>query len=145
MPKSSTLDAPNATTFSRAAVSENQTVTINRTLVGVLALTCLIGAVAAFFYEEDDVNMWRGIFTRVGLVLTALWMALPKDGALGKWANVSLTTLIGIMAAIFMVARNPRQYVPLLLVVAAIARFLRPREKARPTREFRDTKGDQSH
>lgn len=123
-------------------MSENQTVTINRTLVGVLAIACLIGAGAAFLYEDDDVNMWRGIFTRLGLVLTALWMALPKDGTLGKWANVSLTTLIGIILAVFMVARNPRQYVPLMLAVAAIGRFLRPREKARPPREFRETKND---
>lgn len=123
-------------------MSENQTVTINRNLVGVLALASLIGAVAAFIYEDDEVNMWRGIFTRVGLVLTTLWMALPKDGTLGKWANVSITTLIGMMVAIFMVARNPRQYVPLLLVLAAIGRFLRPREKARPPREFRETKND---
>jgi hypothetical protein len=125
-------------------VSENQTVTVNRTLVGVLAIACLIGAAAAFLYEDDDVNMWRGIFTRVGLVLTALWMALPKEGTLGKWANVSLTTLIGITLAIFMVARNPRQYVPLMLAVAAVGRFLRPREKARPAREFRERKSDQA-
>ncbi len=125
-------------------MSENQTVTINRAMVGVLAIACLIGAGAAFLYEDDDVNMWRGIFTRVGLVLTALWMALPKDGTLGKWANVSMTTLIGIMVAIFMIARNPRQYVPLMLAVAAIGRFLRPREKNRPTREFRETKSDEA-
>lgn len=125
-------------------MSEHQSVTINRTLVGVLAIVCLIGACAAFLYEEDDVNMWRGIFTRVGLVLGALWMALPKDGTLGKWANVSLTTLVGVMLAIFMVARNPRQYVPLVLAVAAIGRFLRPREKARPPREFRGRSNDQA-
>ncbi len=136
---------PINSTYSRATVSENQTVTINRRLVGVLALASLIGAGAAFFYEEDEVNMWRGIFTRVGLVLTALWMALPKDGTLGKWANVSITTLIGIMVAIFMVARNPRQYVPLMLAVAAIGRFLRPRDKARPPREFRESSGKHPH
>ena len=117
-------------------MSENQKVTINRGLVGWLALASLLGAGASFLFEADDVNVWQGIFTRVGIVLTALWMALPKDGTLGNWANVSLTTLIGIVAAIFVVARNPRQSVPMLLAVAAIGRLLRPRDKPRPPREF---------
>ena len=125
----------------RAAVSENQKVTINRGLVGWLALASLLGAGASFVFEGEDVNVWQGIFTRVGIVLTALWMALPKDGTLGNWANVSVTTLIAIVAAIFVVARNPRQSVPVLLAVAAIGRFLRPRDKPRPPREF--SEGDE--
>ena len=115
---------------------ENQTVTINRSLVGWLALASLVGAGVAFRLETDEVTLWQGVFSRVGLVLTALWMALPKDGTLGRWANVSLTTLIGIVIALLVVVRNPKQYVPLLLVAAVVARFLRPREKPRPPREF---------
>lgn len=118
------------------SVSENQTVTINRGLVGWLAVACLLGAGAAILLETDEVKLWQGVFTRVGIVLAALWMALPKDGTLGRWANVSITTLIGIIVAIFVVARNPKQYVPIVMAVAVIARFLRPREKPRPPRDF---------
>ena len=117
-------------------MSENQTVTINRGLVGGLALASLVGAGVSFLWETDDVPFWQGVFTRVGIVLAALWLALPKDGTLGPWANVSLTTLIGIIVAIFVVARNPKQYVPIVLAVAVIARYLRPPDKPRPPREF---------
>lgn len=113
----------------------NQQVTINRPLVGWLALICIAGAVASFFLEAKDVNVWQGILTRVSIVLTALWMALPKDGTLGNWASVSVTTLIAIVASIFVVARDPKRFLPILLAVAAVARFLRPREKSRPPRE----------
>ncbi len=111
-----------------------QPVTINRGLLGCLALGCLIGAAVSFVYETEEVNIWQGAFTRVGIVLTALWMALPRDGRLGNWANVSLSTLILIVGAIFVVSRRPQQFLPILLGVAAIGYFLRPREKNRPPR-----------
>lgn len=111
-------------------------ITVNRSLVGWLALGCVGGAAASFFLEADQVNIWQSILTRVGIVLTALWMALPKDGTLGNWANVSVSTLVGIVLAIFVVARNPRQSLPMLIVVAVIGYFLRPREKRRPPRDF---------
>lgn len=112
----------------------DQRVTINRPLVGGLALLCIAGAVASFFVEAKDVNVWQGILTRVSIVLTALWLALPKDGTLGNWASVSVTTLIALVASIFVVARDPKRFLPILLAVAAIARFLRPKEKTRPPR-----------
>ena len=115
-----------------------QPVTINRGLVGCLALGCLIGAAASFVYETEEVNVWQSAFTRVGIVMTALWMALPRDGRLGSWANVSLSTIIGIVGAIFFVSNKPKQLLtilPILLGVAAIGFFLRPREKQRPPRE----------
>ena len=53
------------------SVSENQTVTINRSLVGWLALASLLGAGAAFILETEEITLWQGVFSRVGLVLTA--------------------------------------------------------------------------
>ncbi len=114
----------------------NQKVTINRRLVGWLALAFLVGAVISFTSEGDTVNMWQGICTRVGVVLGTLWLALPKDGTLGKWAEVSMTKLLVIVLALIVVVRAPQRYVPILLAVAAAGRYLRPPEKPRPPREF---------
>ena len=118
----------------------DQKVTINRRLVGCLALAFLVGAVVAFTRaltkEDDSVNMWQSICTRVGVVLGALWLALPKDGTLGKWAEVSMTKLLVIVLALIVVVRAPQRYVPILLAVAAAGRYLRPPDKPRPPREF---------
>ncbi len=114
----------------------DQKVTVNRRLVGCLALAFLAGAVVAFTSEGDSVNLWQGICTRVGVVLGALWLALPKDGTLGKWAEVSMTKLALIVLGLIVVVRAPQRYVPILLAVAAIGRYLRPRDKPRPPREF---------
>ena len=114
----------------------DQKVTINRRLVGCLALAFLVGAVIAFTREGDSVNMWQSICTRVGVVLGALWLALPKDGTLGKWAEVSMTKLLVIILALIVVVRAPQRYVPILLAVVAAGRYLRPPDKPRPPREF---------
>lgn len=115
-------------------MSDQPPVTINRSLVGWLALACWISAGVSLGFDAEGVPLWQAVSTRVGLVLTALWMALPKDGRLGNWANVSMTTLIAIVAAIFVAARNPWRTIPIILAVAAVARMLRPRDKPRPPR-----------
>jgi NhaP-type Na+/H+ or K+/H+ antiporter len=114
----------------------DQKVTINRRLVGYLTLAFLAGALVAFTQDGDSVNFWQGICTRVGVVLGALWLALPKDGTLGKWAEVSMAKLLVIVLALIVVVRAPQRYAPILLAVVAAGRYLRPPEKPRPPREF---------
>jgi hypothetical protein len=119
----------------------DQKVTINRRLVGCLALVFLVGAGIMFATEDSSqggsADLWQNILFRVGMVLATFWMALPKDGSLGKWAEeVSMTKLLVIVVAIVMFVRAPRQYLPILLAIAAAARFLRPPEKPRPPRAF---------
>jgi hypothetical protein len=115
----------------------NQKVTINRTLVGWLALAFLIGAVASFVTEDKETaTLWQGICTRLGVLLAALWLALPKDGTLGRWAEISILKLLVIVLALIVVVRAPQRYLPILLAIAAAGRFLRPPEKTRPPRQF---------
>lgn len=114
----------------------DQKVTINRRLVGWLALAFLAGAVISFTTEGESVNLWQGICTRVGTLLGALWLALPKDGSLGRWAEMSLLKLLVIVVGLIVVVRAPQRYVPILLAIAAAGRFLRPPEKTRPPRDF---------
>lgn len=118
----------------------DQKVTINRSLVGWLALAFLAGFVVSLFTgPTDKADVWQGICSRVGVVLGALWLALPKDGTLGKWAEVSILKLIVILLIIITAVRSPKRfvpYLPVLLAIAAAARFLRPSGKVRPPRQF---------
>ena len=115
----------------------DQKVTINRSLVGWLALAFLIGFVVTFFTgPKESVDLWQGICSRVGVMLGALWLALPKDGTLGKWAEVSLLKLAVIIVMFIAVIKSPRKYLPFLLAFGAAARFLRPPDKVRPPRDF---------
>ena len=119
----------------------DQKVTINRSLVGWLSLAFLAGFVVTLFTGTNDkADVWQGICSRVGVVLGALWLALPKDGTLGKWAEVSVLKLVVIVAIFIAVVRAPRKYLPILLAIAAAGRFLRPPDKVRPPRDFSSTK-----
>lgn len=111
----------------------DQKVTINRSLVGWLALAFLTAFVISLITgPKDSTDPWQGICSRVGVVLGTLWLALPKDGTLGKWAEVSVLKLVVIVAMFIAVVRAPRKYLPILLAIAAAARFLH-----RPTRFVR--------
>ena len=118
----------------------DQKVTINRSLVGWLALAFLIGFVITLVTgPKDKADVWQGICSRVGVVLGALWLALPKDGTLGKWAEVSVLKLIVILLIVITAIRSPKRfvpYLPILLAIGAAARFLRPPDKVRPPRDF---------
>lgn len=115
----------------------DQKVTINRSLVGWLSLAFLVGFVISLVTDKADV--WQGICSRVGVVLGALWLALPKDGSLGKWSEVSILKLIVILLIVITAVRSPKKfvpYLPILLAIAAIGRYLRPPNKVRPPRNF---------
>ncbi len=109
-------------------------ITINRPLVGVLALGCLLAAAAILIGAPDDNKwtMWRGAFTRVGLLMSAFWLALPYGSRDAAWANVTPWTFLGIMLAVAGVAARPRVAVPILIVLAIVGFVLRPRPKKRP-------------
>lgn len=118
----------------------DQKVTINRSLVGWLALAFLAGFVISLVTgTAEKADVWQGICSRVGVVLGALWLALPKDGSLGKWGEVSILKLIVILLIIVTAVRSPKRfvpYLPILLAVAAASRYLRPPTKTRPPRQF---------
>jgi uncharacterized membrane protein len=109
-------------------------ITINRTLVGVLALGCLLAAVAIWIGAPDDKQwtMWCAAFTRVGLLMSAFWIALPYGNRDAAWANVTPWTFLGIILSVVGVAARPRVAIPILIVLAVVGFVLRPRPKKRP-------------
>ena len=55
----------------------SQSVAINQKLVGTIACTMLVGAGLLWFLGGSQ-NMWTGACLKVGLVMGALWLALPR-------------------------------------------------------------------
>lgn len=117
-------------------MSDNK-VAVSRPLVGVLALCCLAMAAVVWFVAADshESQLWLAGFIRVGLVMSAFWIALPTRGREAAWAHVSRGTLIGIVLALLALLRLPfRIVLPLFVTVAVIGYTLRPRGKKRPRR-----------
>ncbi|NOX53828.1 MAG: hypothetical protein GXP27_05205 [Planctomycetes bacterium] len=118
-----------------------KTIGVNRTLVGVIALGCLVAAgVLLIFSQSIDTRarLWGAAFLRVGLLMGAFWIALPSRHREAAYANISWKTLLGLILAVLAVARYPRTVFPILVVVAIIGFFLRPRNPQRGPRAARN-------
>lgn len=118
----------------------NGKVTVNRPLVGIIALACVGTSVGLYFAgsqtEESSVAVEGAgpAFFRVGLLMAALWLALPPKGQDAAWATVTPGTMIGLVLAIFAVVRMRWMAIPLVIGAALIAVMLRPRARFRPRR-----------
>lgn len=108
----------------------DQTVPVNRLLVGLIALGCLVGAVTIGLLDNWQ-NVWCAAFMRVGLLMAALWLALPSKDREAAWANLSPYTVGGVLVAVFVVARW-KAAIPIVLVIGVIALLLRPRNRRPP-------------
>jgi len=110
---------------------------INRPLVAVLAAVCLAtaGIVAVVDPERSAVI---GAFSRVGLVMGALWLALPAAGGQLGWRIAGPVVVgIAVVAGLVKNARVLVVVVPILLVIAALMLVFRPRspEQSGPRRK----------
>lgn len=117
-------------------------VTLNRPLVGIIALACLAASAWLYFngsFSSDNENFVTGAgigaaFFRVGLLMSALWLALPPKGREASWAKVTPGTFVGLLLSVYLVIRMKWLAIPLLIAVATIGVILRPRTKYRPPR-----------
>ena len=114
----------------------SQTSQVNRPLVGVVSLACFTGA-AVVWWQFDD-RPWStaavGSLTRIGLVMAALWLALPgRFGAIAG-AKLSPKVFMFVLAGVALVAARPRTLLfmlPLLAVLGFFALVIRPRSTQR--------------
>jgi hypothetical protein len=112
------------------AMSE-QPVTINRVLVGTLALACFVAAFGAWWFRPEE-SFWWAAFIRVGLFMAVFWFALPTHGRQAAWANVSPWTIIIPVVIVVALPRYWKLLVPLLAAVMLVGLVLRPKKKPRP-------------
>ena len=122
-------------------MARQTTININRPLVGICALLCFAGALVLLFTGGDsqDTQLWLAACVRVGLLLSAFWIAMPTSTRAAAWANVSPWALVGIAVMAFVVARHPRvlfALLPVLIALAFVGRILRPKPKQRPPRDW---------
>jgi hypothetical protein len=114
---------------------KDNNVAVSRPLVGLLAICCLVvaGLIRMLAPDHQEAQLWLAGFIRVGLVMTAFWIALPSGDRPAAWANISRHTLIGIALGTLALLRLPfRVVLPVAVAVAVIGFVLRPRGKKRP-------------
>lgn len=105
-----------------------------RILIGVVALVCFGAAVGIWLFTTNpEQNALLAAVTRVGIVMGALWLALPKDGANVAWGKTA-TLLIPALVLVALNGRRLLYLLPVAIVVALALAFLRPRAKRRKSR-----------
>jgi hypothetical protein len=98
---------------------------MQRYALGAIALVSLILGIAGVAYygvDESQTSLIAGMCLRIGLVLGALWLALPQLKRLSGEAPPWVVGLV-ILCLLIVIAR-PRTIVvvgPILLVLAALA------------------------
>lgn len=113
--------------------------TIRRHLLGVLSLLLLSAApVLLLVFEGNQYDMAGSLCLRAGLVMGAIWLALPQLLTMGAgWPpRLILAIAIGVVVAVV----RPKAIPIVLLVIAAVAILeavgwlLRPaKKKGRPS------------
>jgi hypothetical protein len=101
---------------------------VNRSLVGALAAACC-GVGAALWFGWPDQEAFAAGCLRVGLLLGAVWLALPTKTRPAAWASISPAVVVVVVLALLLV-RQLRVFIPLLVVVTLAALVLRPRSKS---------------
>lgn len=114
-------------------------VPVNRAAVGWIALGCLIAAALLFGViqtapDQGGLVFLQGGLARVGLLMGAVWLALPSRTQDAAWANLSPRTVIALLLAMVLSTRvNLKILIPAALAVGGLILILRPRPKHRPS------------
>ncbi|WP_397571053.1 hypothetical protein [Schlesneria sp. T3-172] len=113
--------------------SSSKSVVINRNLVGVIAVVMLGGAGILWVFTGTQ-NIWTGACLKVGLVMGALWMALPaiaRNRSLGEASWFNVIAFVGLALLLTGKRVDIRIIIPLLAGIAIATLILRPRPKTR--------------
>ncbi|HEY0983403.1 MULTISPECIES: hypothetical protein [unclassified Schlesneria] len=113
--------------------SSSKSVVINRNLVGVIAIVMLVGAGILWVFTGTQ-NIWTGACLKVGLVMGALWMALPaiaRNRSLGEASWFTVIAFVGLALLLTGKRVDIRIIIPLLAGIAIATLILRPRPKTR--------------
>ena len=130
------FEVPEGVPLARVSMNQPTTPTsvpINRFSIGVIAIVLLMGA-AILWFAAGSQNMWTGACLKVGLVMAALWLALPNGARQGNWGHASLGTVVGfLLLGLVLIGKRVdfRIVLPMLFGVAIAIKVLRPTSKNR--------------
>ena len=88
-------------------------------LLGIASLLIGVGLLVVKGASDSQWSMYASICIRVGLMLSAIWLAFPQVVGLAKRFPPWLMAAVGISA--FVIAASPKRIVYLGPIVAAIA------------------------
>lgn len=99
-----------------------------RIYVGLLAIGCLVGAAATMILRPDDTGL-LGALIRVGMLLSAFWLAMPTATRPAAWKRLpsSNWAIFGMIISAILIPRLKYMF-PVLAVFAGVAWFARPRK-----------------
>ena len=103
-----------------------QRLVAQRGMIGWLALLGLLGGGLLCLVDYAQKDGAGGSLVRVGIVLGALWLALPDRYVPG---TKSLSWWHGLSALLVMmsVVKRPLVVIPVLMILGALSLFARPR------------------
>lgn len=113
-------------------MSENSQPIVNKPLVGLIGLTCLLSAGAGYIWWPGQTSLISAC-SRVGIVMAALYLALPKPGDNVRWERIA-PIFVGTVVLIVLSRKMILVLLPLLLVAGVLMVLTRPRDRFRPPR-----------
>lgn len=98
--------------------------TVKRIILGVLSIALLIASLILLIaFEGNQSYMAGSICLRVGLVLGALWLALPQAILIAKKLSPRLTVAVLIAALIVVIRPKAFPIAALLVLAVAVLEF----------------------
>jgi hypothetical protein len=110
---------------------------LRKLIVGILSLGCLLTAAGMFLFAADGMgNPATAVAMRLGVMLGALWLALPSQGESIAWQR-AMPIVIAVIVALAFFARSVKVLayaIPAAIVVGVLLAFIRPRSNRRSPR-----------
>lgn len=105
---------------------------INKPLVGVIGLVCLCASAVCFIWFPDQTSA-QSATLRIGVVMTALFLALPKSGEHVRWERLA-PIIVGSVVLIALTKRMILIILPMIIIIGILMTLFRPKTKPRPPR-----------
>lgn len=116
-------------------VMNDSPLAVRKLIVGIIALGCLAIAAGTWIFDDDPIrNPVASVTMRLGIMLGALWLALPRQGESLAWEKC-LPPLVAVIVVLSFIRGSWRVLIyaiPAAIVVGIAATFLRPRSRRRP-------------
>jgi len=117
---------------------EDPNADMRRLLAGLIAVTLLAAAALLWILPGVSTSqgavLWRGACGRIGIVMAALWMAMPTRTRPAAWAKLNPRSVAAVLLAALAIRFPLKLLLPVAGILLIAGVFLRPRDRVRPPR-----------